>query len=300
MRRAALVLSTILSIAGTAFATPREGFPSPGSIAELPAGDAPVPLLVLLHGDAQPPRVLFEAWPAAASARSVALVALACPKHAGCKGSFWQWDGDPAWLDGELAALEKERPVDRGRTWAAGWSGGASWMGFRMQAFAARFAALVHWGGGIPPADPACGRDVPAYFLVGDANPLHGLAVRLRDAHERCGHEVLWDLVRGADHAGEQRALSRAKADAILAWLMAHPRTAPDLSAAAPAPPPPAPPATTPSTPAAPAATAASAPPSTRCACQAAPLALLALAFAQRRQRGGGGRSTPVAGSGSH
>jgi hypothetical protein len=82
------------------------------------------------------------------------------------------------------------------------------------------FAAVVIHGGGVPPRDPTCiDRPLPAYFLVGDKNPAHGGARRLRDYLEGCGQDVEWDLVPGAGHSEEDAALTPQKADAILGWL---------------------------------------------------------------------------------
>jgi hypothetical protein len=87
------------------------------------------------------------------------------------------------------------------------------------------FAAVVIHGGGVAPVDDTCS-DLPAYFLVGDKNPLHGLAKDLRGYFDRCKAAVVWDLVRGADHGKEAAALTAKKAGAILDWLGAHPQPA--------------------------------------------------------------------------
>ena len=73
------------------------------------------------------------------------------------------------------------------------------------------------------PSDPACpARALPAYFLVGDKNTLHHLAVGLKEFLAGCGSDVVWDLAPGANHAKELRALDAKKAAAILDWLAAH------------------------------------------------------------------------------
>jgi hypothetical protein len=63
---------------------------------------------------------------------------------------------------------------------------------------------------------------LPAYFLVGDRNPLHPLAKELHAFFDGCKQDVTWDVVRGADHAKEAAALTVKKADEILAWLDQH------------------------------------------------------------------------------
>jgi hypothetical protein len=93
-------------------------------------------------------------------------------------------------------------------------------MGLRAQELQKRFAALVYHGGGIPPPLASCAvGGAPVLFLVGDKNPLHGLAVRLRNHHDACKEEVVWKLVPGADHAAEWTALDDNGA-AIVGWLL--------------------------------------------------------------------------------
>ena len=185
------------------------------------------PLLVLLHGDAGPgPTALVDAWERHALPRGVALLALQCPAALGCKGSWWQWNGAPSWLTAQVDAFAASHPIDRARVWLAGWSGGASYMGHRSAELQRSFAALVYHGGGMPPP-VACEAEAPrngiasVYFLVGDANPLHGLALRLRQHHENCKDTMVWKLLPGADHAAEWRGLE-ANGGAIVPWLLAQ------------------------------------------------------------------------------
>jgi poly(3-hydroxybutyrate) depolymerase len=203
--------------------------PCAGCRAVLPPGRDPVPLLVVLHGDwGYGPADMVAAWEPHALRRGVGVLALRCPRELGCKGSFWQWNGDPAWVTSAVDAVAAERPIDRRRVWLAGWSGGASYMGLRASAFQRSFSALVYHGGGIPPAGPcgdaASGR-APVYFLVGSGNPLHSLAVRLREHHTACRDDVTWKILSGADHAAEWRALD-AKGDEIVSWLLSRPTLA--------------------------------------------------------------------------
>jgi poly(3-hydroxybutyrate) depolymerase len=205
--------------------------PCKGCQASLPPGTDPVPLLVVLHGDrGHSPAELLSAWEHHAASRNVAVLSLQCPRDQGCNGSWWQWNGELSWVTAQVDALAAKRPIDRSRMWLAGWSGGASYMGMRAQAFQRTFAALVYHGGGIPPLEIGCGQSLlpadggkpsppPVYFLVGDANPLHHLAVGLRRHHERCGDEVSWNVTPHADHAAEWKLLDQ-RGGTIIEWLL--------------------------------------------------------------------------------
>jgi poly(3-hydroxybutyrate) depolymerase len=180
------------------------------------------PLLVVLHGDGERAAVAAKRWQAAAKKRGWKLLALQCPRTEHCKDSWWKWNGDPQWLRDQVAAVTG---VDATRIYAAGWSGGATYLGMRAAAWSDTFAAVVIHGGGMAPAQDTCpARALPAYFLVGDKNPLHHLAVALHEFFARCTNDVVWDLVKGADHAKEHRALDPKKALAILDWLGTHTR----------------------------------------------------------------------------
>jgi predicted esterase len=210
--------------------------PCAGCVSSLPGGSDPRPLLVLLHGDGESASSMLDAWEHSAKGRGWAVVALACPRSEGCtSGSFWKWNGDPSWVLRQVNSLAELRAIDRDRMWIVGWSGGGSYIGFRTQEFERAFAAIVVHGGGIPPARSICPTSKTAvYFLVGDMNPLHGLAVRLFDHYEACQDEVTWTLVKGADHEGERRALATYR-EAILDWLstkrLAAPRVDDDADA---------------------------------------------------------------------
>lgn len=180
------------------------------------------PLLVVLHGDRETASIAARRWQTAVKKRGWKMLALSCPRAEKCRDSWWQWNGDPHWLRDRIA---KVKDVDPQRIYAAGWSGGATYLGMRSQAFADMFAAIVIHGGGMMPSDDTCPKHaLPAYFLVGDKNPLHHLVVDLHAYLARCGSDVVWDLVKGADHAKEHRALDLKKALAILDWLATHTR----------------------------------------------------------------------------
>lgn len=221
MRVASIVL--LLTALARADATPCTGCIL--ELADRRDGGA-VPLLVVLHGDRDHAANSAARWRAAARAKGWAVLALECPVADGCKGSWWQWNGDPAWITARVAAVTAKEKIDPARIYLAGWSGGASYIGLHSPAWPEVFAAVVIHGGGEPPKTSDCPtKTLPAYFLVGDANPLHGLARDLRTWFETCKDDVVWDLVPKGDHDKESRALTKAKAAEILDWLAAHPRT---------------------------------------------------------------------------
>jgi poly(3-hydroxybutyrate) depolymerase len=184
-----------------------------------------VPLVVVLHGDREDAADSERRWRKPVEALGWELLALECPKDLGCKGGSWyRWDGDPAWLRDRVREVTRVRPIDPSRIFLVGWSGGATYIGKHIQAWPRMFAATVIHGGGVPPVDDTClDRAFPAYFLVGDKNPAHGAAKRLRDYYKTCDQELVWDLVPGANHAKEDAALTAEKADEILRWLARHP-----------------------------------------------------------------------------
>ena len=230
--------ATSLSLSGQAFAAgnPRTDYPCKGCLYWPPPENTPhSPLLVVLHGDApggKTPLVKRDSEPFAKVAveRGIAVLAPMCPKDEGCRvGSYWQWvDGDPpAWIAKQIDILRRDYALDAERTWIAGWSGGASFLGYHYARLGERYGAVIFAGGGIAPATTTCAAcSPPAYFLVGNKNPLHHLAKDLKTNVLSCTKDVTWDLLPGSDHAGEWRALGRAgKVGEILDWLAKHPRT---------------------------------------------------------------------------
>ncbi len=182
-----------------------------------------VPLLVVLHGDGQAAKTMYDAWKSAAAARDVAVLAIACPASEGCKGSFWRWNGDPAWLAQQVERTGDIVALDDSRRWLLGFSGGASYIGWRAQDLERDFGAVViHAGGMGPAADECTSQKRPVYFLVGDKNPFHNLAQGLRAHYTKCGNAVTWRLLEGADHPAEWAALTQnggRERSAVLDWL---------------------------------------------------------------------------------
>jgi MYXO-CTERM domain-containing protein len=193
------------------------------------------PLVVVLHGDGQPAQAARAPFHALAVERDIGLFVPTCPRSEGCSaGSYWRWNGDPSWLRLRVAEYARAIGSDPSRIAVVGWSGGASYLGYRLPELGAEYNVVAFLGGGMAPAITGCEPSAarPAYFLVGDKNPYHGLAKELRAAADRCGYAVSWNLLPGADHAGEWRAVSsRDRMGALLDFIVANPRT---LAAAAP------------------------------------------------------------------
>lgn len=201
--------------------------PCAGCLASLPPGSDARPLLVLLHGDGETASSMLDAWEAGAASRGIVVFAPTCPKSEGCSSqSWWKWDGPPSWLLHQIDELAETRPIERERMWLAGWSGGATYVGWNTQELERTFAALVIHGGGVRPRRSTCADPKAAiYFLGGDKNLLHDLAEQLHDYYVRCDYDDLtWTVLKGADHEGERRALSSRRAS-ILDWLETKRRT---------------------------------------------------------------------------
>lgn len=217
MRRA-LFLFAVTLVAVRADVTPRGSASKPAISAEPP----PAPLLVVLHGNNESAKERGAKWREAVERRGWRMLSLDCPRDLGCNedGQWYAWNGNPRWVFDQVRELAERERIDTSRIYLAGWSGGATYIGKRMPAWPRLFAAVVIHGGGVPPRTDECPeRAFPAYFLVGDKNPAHGGAIRLREYMEGCDQRVEWDLLPGANHPKEDAALTPEKAEAILQWL---------------------------------------------------------------------------------
>lgn len=218
-----LLVFAIVSVAVRADATHTEP-PCRGCTLDVTDTGEAVPLVVVLHGDTDSARERADRWRPAVTARGWALLSLQCPAELGCPdGSWYRWRHDPGWVREQVREVARAHRIDATRIYLVGWSGGATFIGKHVQEWPRMFAAVVLHGGGVPPSAEECPeRPLPAYFLVGDKNPAHGAARRLRAYFEACDQEVVWDLVRGANHADEDAALTDDRAAHVLDWLARH------------------------------------------------------------------------------
>jgi polyhydroxybutyrate depolymerase len=212
----------------------RKDVPCDGCISAAPSeAGSPRPLLVALHGDeGGDPRAtsrLFEALRPSCEQAGVMLLALRCPREKGCHtGSFWQWRSsaahDPGWIGAQIDALAARVPVDRERVYAAGYSGGASYLGWYVPTFPARFAAAAHLAGGVAWGTPCPRCKVPVLFLLGRGDPMLVPYTRpLRDYYEGCGeHEVVWETLPGVSHEGLLGVVHASKGASVVRWLLEH------------------------------------------------------------------------------
>ena len=202
--------------------------PCKGCLVVAPSSDAgPAPLLVTLHGDIDHADTTAAPWIPAVRARGWALLGIECPVAEGCdKGSFWRWNGPVDWLVRQIAAVRARIPIDGAKIYVSGWSGGASYLGWHAKEIAQHVAGIVIHGGGVAPPQATCAPVTPpVYFLVGDQNPLHGMAKSLRTYFEGCGHPVTWDLLPRAGHLQELAAPPIASSTPSIAAPPPRPRS---------------------------------------------------------------------------
>jgi predicted esterase len=206
-----------------------DGWPCKGCVTFAPTSDgSPRPLLVALHGDDGGTSKLFHALLPACEQQRVILISLRCPVDLGCRTSWWQWRGtathDPRWIQAQIAAAEARFAVDPARVYAAGYSGGATYLGWYAPTFPGDFAAIAHIAGGMPWGTPCPACKLPVLFTLGAADPMLVPYTRpLRDYYESCGgHEIVWQTLRGVTHEGIIPTVQAGKGKEILTWLLAH------------------------------------------------------------------------------
>jgi predicted esterase len=206
-----------------------EGWPCKGCVTFAPTSDGSArPLLIALHGDDGGAGKLFRALRPACEHERVILVSLRCPVDLGCRTSYWQWHGtathDPGWIHAQIAAAQARFAVDPARIYAAGYSGGATYLGWYAPTFPLEFAAIAHIAGGMPWGTPCPTCKVPVFFTLGAGDPMLVPYTRpLREYYEACGgHEIVWQTLPGVTHDGIIPTVQAGKGKEILAWLVAH------------------------------------------------------------------------------
>ena len=206
-----------------------DGWPCKGCTTFAPTSDGSArPLLIALHGDDAGTGKLFRALRPACEQERVILVSLRCPVDLGCHTSWWQWRGtathDPAWIGAQIAAAKARFSVDSARTYAAGYSGGATYLGWYGPTYPRDFEAIAHIAGGMPWGTPCPTCKVPVLFTLGAADPMIVPYTRpLRDYYQACGgHEIVWQTLPGVSHEGIVATVQAGKGKEILAWLLTH------------------------------------------------------------------------------
>lgn len=230
----ALVAASSIGLAArTARAAPAgeaiEGWPCKGCVTFAPTSDGSArPLLIALHGDDAGTGKLFRALRPACEQERVYLVSLRCPVDLGCRTSFWQWRGtathDPGWIQAQIAAAQARFAVDPARIYAAGYSGGATYLGWYAPTYPRELAAVAHIAGGMPWGTPCPSCKVPVSFTLGAGDPMLVPYTRpLRDYYAACGgHEIAWQTLPGVTHEGIIPTVQAGKGKEILAWLLTH------------------------------------------------------------------------------
>ena len=230
----ALVAASSIGLAArTARAAPAgeaiEGWPCKGCVTFAPTSDGSArPLLIALHGDDAGTGKLFRALRPACEQERVYLVSLRCPVDLGCRTSFWQWRGtathDPGWIRAQIAAAQARFAVDPARIYAAGYSGGATYLGWYAPTYPRELAAVAHIAGGMPWGTPCPSCKVPVSFTLGVGDPMLVPYTRpLRDYYAACGgHEIAWQTLPGVTHEGIIPTVQAGKGKEILAWLLTH------------------------------------------------------------------------------
>src|SRR6185369_6736958 len=123
-------------------------------------------------------------------------------------GSWWQWlptvQHDPGWLCAQIDAVASRHAFDPAHVHASCYSGGATYLGWYVQAHPLRFASVAHVAGGAPlgGACPDC--KVPLRFDIGGVDPMiTPYTEPLRRYYEACGgHEIVWKQLPGVTHEG--------------------------------------------------------------------------------------------------
>lgn len=205
----------------------RNDFPCHGCETRLPAtsdSEAPAPLLVVLHGDLGDVTRMTQVWQKAALDRGMVLTSLLCPRDKGCRSSWWKWylgpSHEPSWLGAQIDVVSQQVAIDPARVYAAGYSGGASYLGYYGPAHPERFAAIAYVAGGVRFVSECAARKTPVLFLIGNQDPMLPLYVdKLHAFYEGCGNPIAWSVLPGVTHDGIVPMLQAGKAADVVEWM---------------------------------------------------------------------------------
>jgi poly(3-hydroxybutyrate) depolymerase len=220
-----LAISVVIAIIASSQAARADDKPPCEGCVFVPAESDGRPLVILMHGDEQTAAAIADAFRATAHERDFALFAPQCPVKLKCdQQSFWRWNGDPSWLGKLVDDLVKDNDLDRDRVWLVTWSGGGSYIGYRMPELGPRYAAIAFLGGAAYFGSCAKAK-LPVFFLAGDKSPYFTWVKQARDRFVSCGHDLTWKELKGKDHDDEWHIIDRPPMQNIVFdWLEAHPR----------------------------------------------------------------------------
>lgn len=173
------------------------------------AAETAAPLLVLLHGSYGSGAAIVSWWTAIATAEGIVLAGPDARER-----EAWQLRADsPQFIRAVIDQVAAKHPIDRGRIYLFGSSGGAVYSLTLSMLESQLFAATaVHAGAWRAPnefrAVPYAKRKIPIAIFIGDKDEYFPLfAVRkTRSALEQAGHPVSVTVIAGHSHAYAQVA----------------------------------------------------------------------------------------------
>lgn len=156
------------------------------------------------------------------------LLSLRCPQDKGCHSSWWQWylgsKHEDGWVAAQVESVRAQYPLEPKRIYAAGYSGGASYLGYYAPAHPGLFAAVSHVAGGVRFASSCSRCKTPVHFLIGGQDPMIPLHTdALRRWYLDCGgHTLVWNVLPGVTHDSIVGLLQASRARELVDWLMQH------------------------------------------------------------------------------
>lgn len=198
----------------------------------VPAGasaEAPVPLVIALHGTGGDARDMMRAWRGACERAGCALIAMdAVRPGPGGRGYSWTYRDEAEWLilrtlDDAIAEL----PVDAERVVLAGFSQGANVaMPFGLE-HAGRFCAVAACAGhyeaqivDLEGVDPEAGGAPRYYFLIGARDEWAGTFRRASVEFSAAGVETELEVVPDMGHAMPRGTAGEKRLERVLRWCL--------------------------------------------------------------------------------